>query len=137
MGVKRPWWFIVAIILISLPLYPLYIGTSAFLDYLLGDGLFLQDVLYGSPREVLRIVLANWKVAIPFSMGLFLLSLLPAWFLLRCFPWRYYFTMFAVGALLGFYFFKGGLLSTAAVAIAFFLVAIVTERTLRLTLIPR
>ncbi len=132
MNIRKPWWFIVAIILLPLPMYPVYIGISGALDYLLGDGLFVQDVLYGSPREVLRIVLANWVVSIPFIMGLFLLIILPSWFLLQRSPWRYYFIILGAGIILGFYLFKGGLLSTAAAAIAFFLVAWLTERVLGL-----
>jgi hypothetical protein len=132
MSIRKPWWFIVAIILLPLPMYPVYIGVSGALDYLLGDGLFVQDVLYGSPREVLRIVLANWVVSIPFIMGLFLLIILPSWFLLQRSLWRYYFITLGAGTIFGFYLFKGGLLSTAAVAIAFFFVAWLTERVLGL-----
>jgi len=135
MNIRKPWWFIVAILLLPLPMYPVYIGVSGALDYLLGDGLFVQDVLYGSPREVLRIALANWLVSIPFIMGLFLLIILPSWFLLRRSPWQYYFIMLGAGTILGFYIFNGGLLSTAAVAVAFFLVAWLTERVLGLTVI--
>jgi len=132
MSVRSRWLFLAAIILLPMPMYLYYIGVSGILDYLLGDGLFAQDILYGSPREVMRVVLANWIASIPVAVGLFLLILLPGWFLLKQSPWQYSFIMLVAGALFGFYFLKGGLLSTVAVAIVFFLVAIITERVLRL-----
>jgi hypothetical protein len=114
-------------------MYPIYITLSGLLDYFFGDALLVQDFLYGSPREVLRLVLSNGMAAIPFSIGLFLVTILPLWFLLRRFPWLFYFIMLAVGALLGFYFFHGGLLSTVAVAIMLLIVTIITDKTLRVT----
>jgi len=132
-GVHRHWWLILTVILLPLLLYPFYISISSLLDYFLGDGLLVQEFFYGSSREVMRVIISNWVASIPFSAGLFFVYILPSWFLMRRVPWLFYFNLLVASVLFGFYFFNGGLLSTASVVIAFFLVAIITGRMLRST----
>jgi len=132
-GVHRPWWLVLVVILLPLLLYPFYISVSSLLDYFWGDGLFVQDFFYGSSREVLREMISYWVASIPFSVGLFFIFILPSWFLMRRVPWLFYLNLLIASVLFGLYFFNGGLLSTASVVIAFFLVAIITGRMLRST----
>lgn len=129
--IRKPRWFFLTVLILPLLMYPAYIGISSTLDYLLGDGLFVQDALYGSRRELLHELLSGWTNSIPPTMALFFLALLPAWLLLQRFPWFYYLIMLLGGALLGYYFFHGEVLATAAVSITFLFIAMLADKVLR------
>lgn len=129
--VRRPLWFFLTILILPLLMYPAYMGITGILDYLLGDGVFARDALYGSRGELLRELLSNWIISIPPATGLFFLTLLPVWLLLRRFPKSFYFIALLGGALLGYYFFRGEVLSATAVAIAFLFTAMIADRVLR------
>ncbi len=129
--IRRPRWFFLTILILPLLMYPAYIGISSILDYLLGDGLFARDALYGSRRELLRELLSGWTHSILPAMALFFLTLLPAWLLLRRFPWFYYLIMLLGGALLGYYFFHGEVLAATAVSITFLFIAMLADKVLR------
>ncbi len=131
MRIYRSWSFFVVAIILSLLLYPFYIGISGLLDYFWGDSLFAQEVLYGSPRAVLRSFLDNWMMSFPVSLGLVTLVILPAWTFMRRLPWLFYLSMLMAGALFGLYIFAGESLSAFSVAMTFFINAIITERFFR------
>lgn len=129
--IRRPLWFFLTILILPILMYPIYMFVSAILDYLLGDGLFVRDALYGSRGDLLQDLLSNWTASIPLAIGLFFLTLLPAWLLLRRFFWLYYLLALGGGSLLGYYFFHGEWLSTLAVGIAFLLLAVIADRVMR------